>query len=218
MTLCCAVISFSSFTLPYAGVAPHPPYILRRLRSSEDFGGNFCSSGAKNHRYFFFFVQYVSTDNWICFVHISLFLRWVALLSVHNLKIHNLQLHGQNPSPFTRVPFSRVLKVSCRDDNVAAYLFRNFIDQCLGRSSSSAYEKWSFCAKRMTRANVLAGRAIFVVVIAYAYCDLFRFYFCFYFFDLNWKYTLQIFKRSVINHGSTAKNDSKQVFIALDFF
>lgn len=117
----------------------------------------------------------------------SLFLRWVALLSVHNLKIHNLQLHGQNPSSFTRVPFSRVWKVSCRDDNVAAYLSRNFIAQSLGRSSSSAYEKWSFCAKRMTRANVLAGGAIFGVVIAYAYFDLFRFYFCFYFFDLNWK-------------------------------
>lgn len=32
------------------------------------------------------------------------------------------------------------------------------------------------------------------------------------------KHSLQIFKRSVMNHGSTAKNDSKQVFIALDFF
>ena len=187
MALCCAVITFSGFTLPYAGVARHPQYILRRLRSSEDFGGNFGSGGAKKQPLFLFFVQYVSTDNWICFVHISLFLRWVALLSVHNLKIHNLQLHGQNPSSFTRVPFSRVWKVSCRDDNVAAYLSRNFIDQSLGRSSSSAYEKWSFCAKRMTRANVQAGGAIFGVVIAYAYFDLFRFYFCFYFFDLNWK-------------------------------
>lgn len=55
MALIRAVITLSGFTLPYAGVAPHPQQILRRLRSSEYFGGKCGSGGAENHHYFLFF-------------------------------------------------------------------------------------------------------------------------------------------------------------------
>jgi len=67
MALCYAVITFSGFTLSYACVAPHPQYILRRFRSSEDFGGNFGSGGAKNHRYFFSCNMFRLTTEYVSF-------------------------------------------------------------------------------------------------------------------------------------------------------
>ena len=41
------VIAVSRFNLPYAGVAPHPQSILRRLESSKHFGEKLASGGAK---------------------------------------------------------------------------------------------------------------------------------------------------------------------------
>ena len=53
-----AVITLSGFNSPYAGEALLPHSILRRLRSSEHFGGKFGFGGAKkppSFSFFFFF-------------------------------------------------------------------------------------------------------------------------------------------------------------------
>jgi len=42
-----SVITFSGFNLPYAGVAPHPHSIFKRLGSIEHFGEKFGSGGAR---------------------------------------------------------------------------------------------------------------------------------------------------------------------------
>ena len=65
-----AVITFSGFNLPYAGQAPHQHSILRKMGSSEHFGGKFGSGGTKIHRQFLFlFAHYAWTG--ISFVHMK---------------------------------------------------------------------------------------------------------------------------------------------------
>ena len=77
--------------MPYADEAPHSHFILRRLRYSEHFGGKFGSVGAKKLLSFsFFFFHNMLGLKSVSFKLVSLFLRRVALLFMHNLTTHNL--------------------------------------------------------------------------------------------------------------------------------
>ena len=85
----CPVITFIDFNLRYAGVALHSlsSSILRRLASSEQFGGQFCSGGAEIPRSFsfFFFSFRVMTLGLksVSFTLVCLFLSRVSLCSVN---------------------------------------------------------------------------------------------------------------------------------------
>ena len=64
------VITFMGLNLPYARVAPHLYSILRRLGSSEHFGGRFGSGGAKTPPSFSFFMLGINS---VSFTLVSLF-------------------------------------------------------------------------------------------------------------------------------------------------
>ena len=144
MAFSLAVITSSGSTLPYAGAAPHPHLIfLKRLRYSEHFRGKFFFCGAKKLESFSFFFHNMLGLKSVSFKLVSLFLRRVALLFMHNLTSHNLLVRI---FPFfTRVQSFRVLKRSFLGTTtlgtfISSSRFENFLDKQPGLSSTNVHE------------------------------------------------------------------------------